>query len=230
MAGQRYGFVTFMDPQIAADVHAVRRARLTPLAHEHCSLHWQLGESRPGRVPITMCMPPAAQHIVESVAPICSAELPAVTTAPPHCHISVDLLAAFPALPLPFACAPATGFATDRLSLKVLSTESVIGSESVFMRHVSIPFDVRSVTGCRHLALLMCHSAPDVQECYRQPVDIGGRVLRVHRARGEMPKWQQGPTHAAPQGGLGAGRSLTMPFEEHPKVFDSENGLVVLWA
>ena len=49
-------------------------------------------------------------------------------------------------------------------------------------------------------------------------MDIGGHRLRVNRARGELPKWQQGPTHSAPRGGLGAGRSLTMPFEEHPKV------------
>jgi len=57
-----------------------------------------------------------------------------------------------------------------------------------------------------------------VQECHQQPLSLDGHTLRVNRARGDMPSWQQGPTRGAPQGGTGGHAGSAPKHEEHPKV------------
>lgn len=48
------------------------------------------------------------------------------------------------------------------------------------------------------------------QEANQAGVQFQGRLLRVNRAKGDMPSWQRGPTRAAPAGGAA--------LSEHPTV------------
>ena len=63
------------------------------------------------------------------------------------------------------------------------------------------------------------------QECQQQPLSLDGHTLRVNRARGDMPSWQQGPTRSAPHGGTGGHAGSAGKMEEHPKVSDPPSGV-----